>query len=238
MGAMDNQVKKTVVLVDDHVVVRDGIRMIVEQQPEFEIVAEAGTNAETLTYVSSLKPDLVLLDMRLPDGDALDNIPRLVASSPETAILVLSVEAQIQQIKGCFEAGCLGYVSKSSGSQRILEGMAAVLRGEIYADGVVSEVLLNNVHPASPPLRASGDDQYASLSPREKEVLYHMAMGASTKEIALELGVSPKTVETHRQKLYSKLGMHDPMEIVRYAARIGIINPESWVHPEAVDASE
>lgn len=222
-----------VFIADDHLIVREGIRNVLESNGGYTVVGEAESCAELEETMSSLNPDVVLLDMQLKDGSSLHHISQIRSMVPESYIVILSVDSSISAIHQSFERGAHGYVTKSSGSRRLLEAIDSVLRGELYSDGVVSEVLLKNVRLPNSANSPNADHAYGSLSNREQQVLHMMARGSATKEIAAELKVSPKTVESHRLSLYRKLGVSDPIELIRYAAQIGIIDPSSWIQTDS-----
>lgn len=218
----------SIMLVDDHNILLEAIETVLEKEDAFTIAGRANTCAEAMVVLASTKPDVVVLDLRLPDCDGTDLIPQIIKASSKTKIIVLTIDGSIHAIQKSYSRGAQGYILKNSGTSRLVESIYKVHEGEIYADGFVSEVMLRFLTVPPQEVMDADVELYNSLSPREREVFDFMATGLSTKEIASELGISPKTVETHRQNLYTKIDMHDPIEIIRYAVSIGVVRPELW----------
>ena len=218
----------TIMLVDDHDILMDAIQAVLEKEGQFSVIGRANSCAEVTAVLPSTTPDVIVLDLSLADCHGNELIPQIRNISPNTSIVILSIDSSIQTIQKSFTLGARGYLLKNSGMSRLFECIRKVHAGELYADGYVSETILKYVKIPDADASETDIEIYNTLSSREREVLSYMADGLSTKEIASELGISPKTVETHRQKLYSKLNIYQPIDLARFAIRIGIINPDVW----------
>ncbi|SMP62982.1 two component transcriptional regulator, LuxR family [Desulfonatronum zhilinae] len=220
--------KKTVLIVDDHPLYREGLKAIILRSPTFEMAGEAGDAEEGLRQAKSLRPDLALVDISLPGESGIDLVRSLKSVLPETHILVVSMHSRMDYISEAFQAGALGYVVKESAGEGLLKALEVVANGEFFLDSSVSrEVVLGIVnHPDG---RSSGTNgEYGSLTPREQEIFRLLAEGHSTKVIAKRLFLSPKTVENHRTNIMRKLELQRPMDLIRYAVRIGLIDVDQW----------
>jgi two-component system response regulator NreC len=218
--------KIRVLIADDHAIVRDGLRQLLNGQPDMEAVGEAGDGREALEKAKSLHPDVVLLDVAMPRLSGLEVISLIRESAPDSQIVVLSMHAKETYVQQALAAGALGYVLKASPSQDILEAIRAARLGEYFLSSrlraeVIGKYLKTRKSP--PSLRG-----YDLLSEREQQVFRLVAQGHSTDQIADVLCVSPKTVEKHRTSLMNKLGVHDRLELLKYAIKIGIVDPELW----------
>ncbi|HZW33518.1 MAG TPA: response regulator transcription factor, partial [Isosphaeraceae bacterium] len=210
---------KTILIVDDHAVVRAGIRALLNDVPDLTVIGEAATAREALDLTRLLRPDFVLLDITLPDGSGLDLIPSLVTTAPGVRIIVLTMHEGEEYFFQALRAGAAGYVVKSGDAEHILAALRAVLEGGVYLYPTLARTLVGR-H-----LREQGDRAPPDLSPREQEVLRLIAEGLSNKEIAARLSISVTTAQTHRNRIMEKLGLHTAVELVRYAIRAGLIRP-------------
>ncbi|MBX6772863.1 MAG: response regulator transcription factor [Chloroflexi bacterium] len=210
---------KTILIVDDHAVVRAGIRALLNDVPDFTVVGEAATAREARELTRLLRPDFVLLDITLPDGSGLDLIPALVAAVPGIRIIVLTMHEGEEYFFQALRAGAAGYVVKSGDAEHILAALRAVLEGGVYLYPTLARTLVGR-H-----LQEQGGRAPPDLSPREQEVLRLIAEGLSNKEIAARLSISVTTAQTHRNRIMEKLGLHTAVELVRYAIRAGLIRP-------------
>ncbi len=213
----------SIMIIDDHVILLEALEMVLLREKEFSIVGKANSCTGAVAILSNSQPDVVVLDLRLPDCDGTELIELINTKSPKSKIIILSVDGSIQMIHKTFELGARGYVLKNSGAARLVEAIRKVHDGEMYADGYVSEQMLKHLKIQDVEVSETDMVLYRSLSPREQEVLKLLANGLSTKEIAADLEISPKTVETHRLNLYSKLKLHQPIELTRYAIRVRVI---------------
>jgi DNA-binding NarL/FixJ family response regulator len=220
--------KKSVLVVDDHPLIREGLKVIIGRSSKFEVVGEAGAAAEGFRMAEELKPDLVLLDISLPDESGIELTRRIKRTSPGARILIVSMHSKIDYITEAFKAGATGYMVKESAAERLLTAMESVAAGERYLDSPVSHTVIEKL--INPPEKDTEitNGAYASLTSREQEIMGLLAKDHSAKEIAEKLFISPKTVENHRSNIMKKLGLHSPIELARYAARLGLIDVDEW----------
>ena len=199
------------VIIDDHPVVREGLKGFLELQNDLQVVGEAGTLAEGQQQVEAVQPDLVLLDVQLPDGNALASLDTFKTLSPNTKIIILTSFLDDGYVRDALRLGASGYVLKHSGPAALLDYVRAALRGEIPLDSSAVKVL------ATPE-----DDPLAELTPREREVLEHITQGLSNKQIAREMGVTEKTVKTHATSLFAKLNVTGRTQAALFAKEQGL----------------
>ncbi|HEX9680541.1 MAG TPA: response regulator transcription factor [Anaerolineales bacterium] len=213
--------KNRLLLVDDHAVVRSGLRMLLGSEPDVEIVGEAGTAREALEAVVRLQPTVVLMDIGLPDLSGIEAAARIKRARPETAVVALTIHEDEEYFFKMLQAGASGYVPKRAAPEELLTAIRAAASGEVYLYPSLAKLLVRD-HLS----QASGSKAGRSadgLTEREGEVLAHLAEGASNSEIGEVLSVSPKTVARHRENIMRKLNLHSRTELVKYAIRKGII---------------
>ncbi|MGD8553904.1 MAG: response regulator transcription factor [Anaerolineales bacterium] len=213
--------KIKVILVDDHAVVRSGLRMLLEVEEDVEIVGEAGTAQEALELVERLQPDLVLMDIGLPGLSGIEATAKIREYSENTAVVALTIHEDEEYFFKMLEAGASGYVPKRAAPEELLSAIRVAASGEVYLYPTLAKLLVTDY--LSQESHGKGRRPLANLTPRENEVLAHLADGASNVEIAETLGIAPKTVSRHRENLMRKLNLHSRTELVRYAIRKGII---------------
>ena len=211
-------------LVDDHAVVRSGLRMLLDGQADVEIVGEAGTASEAIRQVSSLKPDVVLMDIGLPDMSGIDATREIKKLWPEVAVVALTIHEDQEYFFNMLEAGASGYVPKRAAPEELLSAIQVAATGEVYLYPSLAKLLVKDYLQLE---SVTDDDQQTTnnLTPREQEVLTLLADGESNAEIAEKLSISPKTVSRHRENIMQKLNLHSRTELVKYAIRKGIIQP-------------
>ena len=220
--------KKTILIVDDHPLVREGLKSILKPVPEYEVVGQAGNARDGIQMVKNLKPDLVLLDLSLPDKSGLEICREIRNISAPTRIMIVSMHSRVDYIVKAIQAGATGYMTKESATARLQAGIERVLNGEYYMDGSVSHRVVEKLMQTPNMEMKISDASYESLTPREQEILVLLAEGNSAKEAAAKLFISPKTVENHRTNIMNKLGIHSTLELVRYAARLGLVDVDLW----------
>jgi DNA-binding NarL/FixJ family response regulator len=175
-----------------------------------------------------LKPDLAVVDISLPDINGVQVTSEMRSILPDTSIMIVSMHSKIDYIAEAFQAGATGYVAKDSASDRLIQGIESVLKGDYFLDSSVSHQVVEKLMNFPVKDAKITDADYGSLTPREQEVMRLLAEGSAPKEIADKLCISPKTVENHRANIMKKLDIHSTMELVRYAARLGLIDVELW----------
>lgn len=213
--------KTRLLLVDDHAVVRSGLRMLLENENDVEILGEAGTAAEALASAASLKPDVVLMDIGLPDKSGIEATRAIKAQFPEIAIVALTIHEDEEYFFKMLDAGASGYVPKRAAPEELLRAIRAAAHGEVYLYPSMAKLLVRDYLVSEP--MDKGHSASKDLTGREQEVLTHLAEGESNEEIGEALVISPKTVARHRENIMRKLNLHSRAELVRYAIRKGII---------------
>lgn len=220
--------KKTILIVDDHPLFREGLKTIITSDTRYEVVGEAGNGREALRLAKKHKPDLVLLDIALPDQNGIQLSREIRNLSSKTRILIVSMHSKTDYIVKAFQAGATGYVVKYSASERLLQGIDSVLKGEYFMDSSVSHKVIEKLMQSPEKEAKITDAAYDTLTPREQEVMVLLAEGLSSKEAAEKLFISPKTVENHRSNMMRKLDLHSTLELIRYATRLGLIDVDLW----------
>ncbi|OGK87935.1 MAG: hypothetical protein A2X52_22790 [Candidatus Rokubacteria bacterium GWC2_70_16] len=212
-----------VVIVDDHDLVREGIRAILEQDPAFEVVGETGDGQEAIRLATRLRPDVLLMDVSLPGGiGGLEATETIVADCPGSKVIILTQYENREYIKRAIRIGARGYLLKRSVAAQLKEAIKAVHAGQRYLHPLVAEELVDLVTTG----RSLEEDDYDRLTPREKQVFKLLAEGKTSREISKYLSISLKTAMTHRTNLMTKLEMHSRAELIRYAIRKAIISVE------------
>lgn len=214
--------KLRVLLGDDHTLMRQGLRKIMEERPEWEVIAEVGDGREAVKKCLALKPDVAVLDVAMPLLNGIDATQQITKKVPETKVLVLSMHSDEAYVTRALQAGATGYMLKDSAGKDLLKGIASVAAGQAYFSPAIARLMLDDYVR-----RVAGTDivdRYETLSSREREIFQLIAEARTNKEVAELLEISPATVETHRARILQKLDIHNTAELVLYAVRRGVIS--------------
>ncbi len=208
-----------VIIADDHQIVRDGLRTLLEKQPEFEVVAETENGRATVYLAKKLFPDVIVMDIAMPDLNGIEATRQIIMEQPDTKIVALSMHSDKRFVSEMLKAGASAYLLKDCAFEELVTAIRTVMSNKVYLSpgiaGVVIENYLRQAHKTD-------SSVFSVLSDREREVLQLMAEGRTTKEIATHLNVSIKTVETHRMNIMTKLDIHSIAELTKYAIREGL----------------
>jgi DNA-binding NarL/FixJ family response regulator len=210
-----------ILLADDHTLVRQGLRKLLEERPDWQVVAEAGDGREAVRLAAQHEPDVAVIDVAMPLLNGIETTRQITRSMPRIRILVLTMHADEAYVTQIMKAGATGYLLKDSADVDLLRAVSEVAQGKAFFSPAVEHLVRDEIGR----LRSSSDipDRYESLSPREREVFQLIAEGRSNKEIAALLFISPSTVETHRAHIMAKLDLHSAAEVVLYAVRRGVV---------------
>lgn len=214
-----------ILLIDDHNVLRNGLRLLLETQPDLRVVGEAADGEEGLALTRRLKPDLVILDLSMPGLGGLDTLRRMVAEQPWLRVLILTMHDDSEFVRDALTAGARGYVLKKAADNELLTAIRQVAGGETYVYPSLAARLLDQGTPRSG-RDHPGREPLGRLSARELEVLQLIALGYTHQEIGERLGVSVKTVETHKARISEKLDLRTRAELVRYAMHHNLVQVE------------
>ena len=211
-----------ILLADDHTVVRDGLRALLEKQPDMTVVAEASDGRDSIRLAEEQSPDVVVMDIGMPSLNGIEATRRILAANPRTAVVMLSMHQDESYVLRSLKAGAKGYLLKDSLRGDVIDAIRAVAQGRSYLTRKV-RLMLQEDYVRQMESRGL-EDSYDLLTDREREVLHMVAEGKSNKEVAGLLNISPTTVETHRAHILQKLGIHSVPELILYAVRKGIVS--------------
>jgi two-component system response regulator NreC len=213
----------SIVLADDHQVVRQGLRALLEAEPDFSLVGEAGDGLETAQLIERLEPDVLIIDLMMPNLNGLEVTRQVSQRWPRTRVVILSMHANEAYVLEALRNGAAGYVLKDSSAADLVKAVREVVAGRRYLSPPLSERAIEAyLHKA----QSAELDPYETLTTREREVLHLAAEGHSNAEIAARLSISPRTAETHRANMMRKLNLHTQTDLIRYALRRGILPME------------
>jgi DNA-binding NarL/FixJ family response regulator len=210
-----------IVLADDHTLVRSGIRALLERMQGMDVVAEAANGVAAVAAVAEHDPDIALVNISMPELNGIEATRRIVNTHPRTRVIVMSLHTDQEYVRRAFLAGAVGYVAKSANREELELAIRAASRGSVWIDPAISQTVVDALIGGKDP------GTFELLTPRQREVLKLIAEGASTKAIARRLGVSVKTIESHRAQLMKRLDVDGVAGLVRAAIRIGISDPRS-----------
>ena len=208
-----------VMLADDHKMIRDGLRALIEKQKDMEVIAEAADGQTAVRTARKMSPDVVVMDIGMPDLNGIEATRQIVALPHKPKIVGLSMHADRRYVAQMLKAGASGYLLKDSAFEELVKAIATVMKGQIYLSPEIAETVVDDYR------RVAKDEDgsvFSLLTNREREVLQQIAEGCSTKEIAGELSVSVKTIETHRRQIMEKLKLHSVAELTKYAIKEGL----------------
>lgn len=214
--------KTRVLLADDHMVVRVGLRALIDDEPDLEVVGEAANGTEAAALTQKLLPDVVVMDISMPEMDGLEATRLIRQQCPSAHVLILTVHAQERYLFPVLKAGAAGYVLKSTADTELLDAIRTVARGGAFLYPSATRMLLEDYLDQ---LQSNPDqDLYDRLSDRERQVIKMIALGHTAKEVADQLHLSPKTVETYRTRIMEKLNLHSRSDLVKYALARGLLS--------------
>jgi DNA-binding NarL/FixJ family response regulator len=213
-----------VLVADDHAVVRDGLRLILQTQPDLEVVGEAATGAEAVRLTGKLEPDVVVMDIAMPELDGIEATARILAARPQTRVIILSMHATSEHIYRALKTGARGYVLKESAGTEVVAAVRAVCAGSRYLSHKIADVVIDSYTSDRDPdaLRSPLE----RLSDRERQILTLVVEGKTSAEIGKLLFLSPKSVDTYRSRMMAKLGVGDVVSLVKFAIQHGLTTLE------------
>ena len=220
--------RKTILIVDDHPLVREGIKNLLAEKVDLEVVGEVATGRQALKSVEELCPDLVLMDISLPDLNGLEVTRQMRSMRKGTAVMIISMHSRTDYIVKAFQAGAIAFIVKESPPEKLLQAIQSALNGDFYLDSRVSHKVIERLMSSTEGSPKVKNAAYESLTEREQEITALLAEGLTNFQVADRLFISLKTVKNHRTNIMQKLGLHSTYDLIRYAARIGLIDIDTW----------
>jgi len=221
--AVTTEKRIRVFLADDHTLVRQGFRRMLEDEPRIEVVGEASTGLGAVEQCAKLKPDVVVMDLYMPELGGLEAMAEILKENPETRVLILSMYSNENYVRKAFELGAKGYILKNAIEVDLTRAVVALMEGGTYMSPGIANIVIESLKSGS--LQDTSQDPYEQLTLREKEVLHLIAQGKSNKEIATLLNISVNTVAVHRARVMDTLNIHRTAELVLYAVKKGLVRP-------------
>ena len=221
---MSGEKKVRVVLAEDHALVRQGFRRMLEDDTRIAVVGEASTGLAAIEHCARLKPDVVVMDLSMPELGGLEATAEILKAAPDTKVLILSMYSNPAYVRKAFEVGAKGYILKDAVEVDLAQAVMTLAHGDTYMSPAISNLVIETLKTGK--LENAAEDPYDRLTLREKEVLQLIAQGKSNKEIAVLLDISVNTVAVHRARLMETLGLHRTAEIVLYEVKKGLIQPQ------------
>ncbi|MGD8778916.1 MAG: response regulator transcription factor [Ignavibacteria bacterium] len=217
-----------IIIIDDHPLFREGIKTIINRDCRFIIAGESGTGNEGFQLVKKLEPDLVIIDISLPDINGIQILREIKEEFPQITAVILSMHSESSNISKAFNYDASGYLVKESASGKLIECIETVLKGGYYLDNLLSKEVVSFILGSSKDKPKTTNNRYNKLTAREQEIMRYIVTGNSNKEIAQKLYISPKTVRNHSSNIMHKLELKNSFELMKYAAKIGLIDTESF----------
>ena len=216
-------VKTRIFLAEDHAVTREGLRVMLERQPDMEVVGEADNGRLAVKLVREINPQVVIMDITMPELNGIEATRQILSQCPDVKVIVLSVHSGAKYVSRMLNTGVSGYLTKESAFQDICKAIRSVMEGHVFLSPLVTGTVVKGFIKLDP---TEWSLEKTALTPKEQEVLQLLAESRTTKEIAVHLGVSVRTVETHRRKIINKLGIKDLAGLTRFAIREGLVSAE------------
>jgi len=213
-----------ILLVDDHAIIREGLRSLLEKQPEMEVIADTDDGRKAIELVRELLPDIVIMDITMPGLNGIEATRQITAEFPDVKVIALSIHSKRRYVADMLSAGATGYILKECLFDELVQAIKAIAAGGRYLSPRITDVVVSDYVKR---LSTSADSPFEALKTREREVLQLVAEGKSTKQIALELHVSTKTIEANRRQIMEKLNIHNVAELTKYAVREGLTTLET-----------
>jgi two-component system, NarL family, response regulator NreC len=216
--------KLRILLVDDHTIVRDGLRALLSTEKDFCVAGEAADGPEAIKLAEQLHPDVVVMDIGIPGISGIEATRKILTANPEIKVVALSIHTDRRFVSGMLGVGARGYLPKNCAAEELIRAVREVYAGHVYISANLKDVVMEDyaIHA-----QGKGQDTLASLSGREREGLCMLASGQNVKQIAASLGLSPKTVEAHRQHIMEKLDLHSVADLTRFAVREGLVSSDT-----------
>ena len=220
--------KKRVVIVDDHPLMRAGMKAMIDRSTNYVVVGEAGDIDEAVRLAVEQQPELMTMDVSLPGKSGIDAVREIRSVNRDVKILMVSMHSKFEYVAEAFKAGANGYLVKEATGGKLIHALDTLMTGEFFLDGHTSHEVIDKLLRGNDADRFVQDERYSLLSPREQQVMRLVAEGVPSREIATRLVLSAKTIENHRANLMKKLDVHSKMDLIRYAAKLGLIDVNEW----------